>query len=245
MIGTVVGALYFYFFFFHDSRSSRQRRDGPPGIIALLDRFRGTAELAGSLVLFAVAMLAWIVPRGATALAFTPSEVQFLFAAPVPRAELLRYKVIRSQLAVFLSSALVTFFFRPPSPGAGARFFLGSAIVMVVINLYTMGVALRRQGLAEHGGPGRTSQRLPLVILIGAAGVLVGTAAWHWRDLASLGAPLAMIGEVAAGSPSAERPPSCSGHFARSCVSLSQRPGVTCYSPCQPRSWCWSLRIDG
>ena len=195
LVGTVVGALYFYFFLFRQPQSPR-REGGSPGIIALLDRFRGVAELAGSLVLFAVALLAWVVPRGATPLAFTPSEVQFLFAAPVARSELIRYKVIRSQLAVFLSSALMTLFFRPASAGAGGRFFLGSTLLMVVVNMYSMGVALRRQGLAAQDTAGRMSQRLPLVILIAAAGVLVGTAAWHWRDLAGLGAPLAMISEL-------------------------------------------------
>ena len=89
------------------------------------------------------------------------------------------------------------------------------------------------------------SQRLPLVILIAAAGVLVGTAAWHWRDLASLGAPLAMIGEV---QRITERGAGRRRALAISRArprALSQRPGVNWCWPCPPRSCCWSSPIDG
>ncbi len=195
LIGLIVGVLYFYFIFYRQPGSNR-RNSAPPGLIALFERFRGTVELAGSLVLFLLALLAWVLPRGATPLAFTSSEVQFLFTAPVTRAELIRYKVIRSQLAVFLGSALMTFFFRPANPAAGWRFFMGSALLMAVVNMYSMGVALRRQQVASAGPGSLLWQRLPLAVLVVAAGVLVGTGLWHWSSLSSLGAPLALIGEA-------------------------------------------------
>src|SRR5262249_55185820 len=144
-------------------------------------------ELGGASFLFLIAALAWVFPsRKRPVLAFSQSDVQFLFTAPFTRGELIRYKVLRSQIGVFVGSAFMTLFFRPGGLAGSWMFFLGMAIAMAILNLHLTGVSLSRESLNSHGIAGVTRQWLPLTILAGAVFVLVRAVALDWGTLSSL-----------------------------------------------------------
>ena len=200
LIGAIVGIAYFYFVVFRQRPGGGSGGGGggrgPQGLIPLFERFRGTVELGGSLVLFISTALAWVLPSSGSAVAFTNSEVQFLFPAPITRAELIRYRLIRSQMGVIVGSAIMTIFFRPSSIAGGWTFFLGMAIIFAAVNLHMMGVNLSRQSLSQHGSAGLSRQWLPLGVIVVAMAVLASAVAMDWSRLAGLEDVSAIVGEL-------------------------------------------------
>src|SRR5688500_16512863 len=57
----------------------------------------------GALALLALVTWWWAIGSDASALAFTPAELQFLFPAPVTRRQLVQFKLVRAQLVILLN----------------------------------------------------------------------------------------------------------------------------------------------
>lgn len=136
-------------------------------------------ETLGALVLVAVVLLAWLVPRERAALIFTEAEIAFLFPAPVSRRALIHWKLLRSQFAILLTIAFLTL--------VTGRFRLGVHVwtqaagwwvILSTLSLHLLGVSFARTLLLERG---LTPWRRRAVILLAAAGVL-GAAAWWARE---------------------------------------------------------------
>jgi hypothetical protein len=185
LIGLIAGLVYFSFIFLQPgSRGS--------GVLTFIGRNRPGVEIAGAGLLFVLAALAWVLPRSKRpALAFLPAEVQFLFTAPVTRRQLIEYKLLRSQLAGVLGSALMTFFFRPASVEIGWIFFLGMLILTSTLSMHLTGVSLSRESLHKHGAPALARQWAPIALVAGAAIVAAVTAARHWDEVSAIGSPAA------------------------------------------------------
>lgn len=184
LIGSIVGIGYLYMFLLRPrSRSGGAR---VPGALDLMQRARPAIELgaAGLLLLFLALEWLWPVPRK-PALAFSRSDVQVLFTAPIPRRRLVRYKVLRSQLATVVSSAVMTLFFRPGGFVDGWTFFVGLTLVLAAINLHVTGISLSGAGPALTGRAGVIRRWMPRAIAAIVFGVLGGTLALDWADLTS------------------------------------------------------------
>ena len=98
LAGAIVGGLYFYFYFYRWlflGGGGAQKISGAASAETM-----ALYESIGSVALFVIVLLSWILPRERAALAFTEAEVAFLFPAPVSRRNLIHYKLLRSQLAV-------------------------------------------------------------------------------------------------------------------------------------------------
>src|SRR6476659_3561120 len=132
LIGLIVGLGYFYTFFWRRAFSARGA-----GAFSQMPNVHAAIEVFGAAALFVIAALAWVWPgRNRPALAFTRADVHFLFPAPFTRRQLIRYKVLRSQLGALIGSAIMTLFLRPASLATSWMFFLGIAFVMSIINLH-------------------------------------------------------------------------------------------------------------
>jgi ABC-2 type transport system permease protein len=181
-LGLLFGIGYFYLFFF-------RRHAGSSGLLQLLSRVEEPVELAAAFLLFLFAALIWVWPtQSRPALAFTRADVQFLFTAPITRPQLVRYKIVRSQLGALFASALFTLFFRPASLSGGWIFLLGISLILAILNLHLTGVSLSRESLGTHGAAGIARQWLPVTIVAAAVLVLAGTVAADWGTLSSLSA---------------------------------------------------------
>ena len=101
LAGAVVGALYFYFVFF---RRAHARNPGSPADALPADLLPVFGEI-GALALFLVLAINWCFPRQA-ALAFSESEIAFLFPAPVSRRMLVHYRLLGAQFGDDLASDL-------------------------------------------------------------------------------------------------------------------------------------------
>jgi hypothetical protein len=192
LVGLIVGVLYFYFTIFRPRSGARRGSRGMPG----LEHLAGPIQVIGSVVLFVIAALAWAWPGAGKPIAFSRAEVQFLFTAPVTRRQLLHYRLIRSQLGLLISSAIITLFMRPSTLANSWMVVIGLWLIFTVVRLHLMGVALSRSSLAQHGRSGLLRQWVPLAVAFGAIGVLIETVIGGWSVLAASPDVQAFFGEL-------------------------------------------------
>jgi ABC-2 type transport system permease protein len=182
LIGLIVGAAYMYLMVF------RRGVRGPRGTasVAMPAQLTGLIQLLGSVGLLITAAIAWAVPGAGKPITFTRPEVQFFFAAPVTRRELLHYKLLRSQVGILISSAIVTLVMRPATLASGWMFVVGLWVVLAAVRLHLIGVALSRSGLAQHGRSALRRQWLPLAVVLGAVGIVAATVIRDWPTLSAM-----------------------------------------------------------
>ncbi len=98
-----------------------------------------------ALLVLAMMVLAWALPKQSAGLTFSEAEIQFLFPAPITRRQLLFYKVLRAQPQVFISAVVITLvMFR------GAM-FIGVWACFIALSIYFTLVALGRARLKLAG----------------------------------------------------------------------------------------------
>jgi hypothetical protein len=169
LISFMAGLAYFWFVAFRhmfDGRSA-VRNMGLP----VTDFF---VDLAAVLML-AMMVLAWALPKQSAGLTFSEAEIQFLFPAPITRRQLLFYKILRAQPQVFISAVVMTLvMFR------GAK-LIGVWACFIALSIYFTFVALGRARL-KLAGIGFLV-RLPV---IAAAAMGLAYLLWRTADMATL-----------------------------------------------------------
>ncbi len=170
LFGAIFGGLYFYGYFYRFLFISRK---GTPGIAM------GTSALGesiGALILFAAVLgFAWIMPGKRTALMFSEAEIATLFPAPLTRRALVRYKLLTSQIPIFIFAALMTLFTGRGATGSGWLHLAGWWIIISVFALHRLGASFALTRLMERG---MANWQRRVALLAGVA-VLVGAlVAW-------------------------------------------------------------------
>jgi hypothetical protein len=141
LVAFAVGVLYYYWLILRP-RSS----DGGPGFPLI------AGEVIAILGLAALAATNWLFGSSRSPFAFTPAETHFLFTAPLTRRQVLDFKLLRSQLPIFLSSLLsVLLFSGGHFPATRIMRVLGLWLVFATLQMHTGVAALVRQSLEEHG----------------------------------------------------------------------------------------------
>ena len=154
LAAALVGAAYFYFAFFRHFFSGRGRpAPHMPGLPTLAVDWPALFEPLGALALFVVVAIAWILPKDRAALQFTEAEVAFLFPAPVPRRTLVHFKLIKSQLAILVTSLFLTLFSNRWSflGGSVAIHAAGWWLLFSLLNLHLLGASFARERLLDLG----------------------------------------------------------------------------------------------
>jgi hypothetical protein len=123
--------------------------------------------VAGGLVLWAAALLAWTLSSG-KAWRFSGAEVQFLYTAPVLRRSLLHYKLLRAQVGVAFGVLMGSVF----SGAAFARdstrlaFLLGGWVLLSTMSLHATGVSLARARLRSAAGRASWQAWAPIALIV-------------------------------------------------------------------------------
>jgi hypothetical protein len=129
-------------------------------------------SLAG-LMVFSVALVAWVLPARAGLLEFSQAETAFLFPAPVSRRQLLIHRLIRSQ-ASSLITAIVMAIFLAPSAGFGRlRFALAMWALFVTIRVYFGAVSLTRAQLVSARRSARLAAWTCVSLFVAGTGVVL------------------------------------------------------------------------
>ena len=174
LFGAVFGGLYFYGYFYRFLFLSHRGVPTMPGGSSAL------GENIGALVLFAAVLgFAWIMPGKRTALMFSEAEIATLFPAPLSRRELIRYKLLTSQIGIFLFAALMTLLTGRGGTGSGWLHLAGWWVIISVFALHRLGASFAITRLMERG---MANWQRRVALLAGAA-LLAGVLA-AWRNLA-------------------------------------------------------------
>jgi len=159
LLGFAVGMLYYYYFFLRPRGQSAAAGVPGPG-----------AEGIAILGLATLVAIGWLFGSSRSPLVFTPAETHFLFTAPLTRRQVLDFKLLRSQLALGLSSLLsVLLFSGGHFPATRVLRVLGLWLVFAALQMHSGVTALVRQSLEEHG---ITAVRRRLGAFIVVAGIV-------------------------------------------------------------------------
>ena len=173
LAGAVFGALYFYLYFFRFLiRGGQPSSAGPALPIGELG-----VEI-GSLILFAVVILfSWIWPGSRASLAFTEAEIAWLFPAPLTRAALIRFKLLKSQLGLLFLAVLMTLITGRAALGPTAwTHVAGWWIVFSTLQMHRLGASFALQRLTQRGLSDWKRRSVLLFALTGLA-----AAIYFWR----------------------------------------------------------------
>ena len=191
LVGSIAGIAYIgYFAILRNPGFSRGR--GGAAAAANFARAAGPLELGAASLLLLLAALVWILPAAGSAVRFSPSEVQFLFPAPITRRQLLQYRLLRAQLGLLFGSAMATLFMRPTSFSNSWKFLTGLWLILMTCRIYFTGVSLYREGLRQRGIAG-ISKWAPVAIVCVAVAIVVATIYGNWSWLITTGAPQAFF----------------------------------------------------
>ena len=131
--------------------------------------------MGGAIFLIVLVLKWWIFGADRNALAFSPAEIHFFFPAPVSRASLLVYKVVRAQPLLLVNVLVWTFLLHHgDSSPVGTPFYgLSLWLFFNILFLHRLGVALTRDSASDHGLPGLRRNLPAFVVVVGVA-----AAAW-------------------------------------------------------------------
>jgi ABC-2 type transport system permease protein len=172
LLFAIVGGLYFYFYFFrHVIGRSFRTVAGPIDLTASADTL-ALYELGGAFILFLILFLAWIVPRQRAALIFTEAEIAFLFPAPISRRGLIHYKLLRSQLSIFITTIFLALLSRR---FAGHFWFKvgGWWLILSILNLHFIGSSFARTLLMDKGVSNWQRRSAVALIVLIALGLVI------------------------------------------------------------------------
>lgn len=178
LIGAIVGGLWLYFYFFRFLLGNYG--NGRRGAVNLVisPEHLVLYELGGALALFIIVLLAWVLPYERAALTFTEAEVAFLFPAPITRRNLIHYKLIRSQMRIFLSVVILTIVSSRRFGSHPLTHALGWWMILSTLNLHFLGASFARTLLLDRG----ISNWLRRLLVLGLVGVMA-VGVWLWAKL--------------------------------------------------------------
>jgi hypothetical protein len=141
--------------------SARQRppSGGNPDVSA------AAVELLAAVGVTLILLYTWLFGSDRRALAFSRAEVTWLFPAPVTRAQLIRYKLLRGQFVVLFNVLLWTFLLSRDLAGAPWRRAAAIWVLLTTLALHRLGAALLKSSLWEHGAAAVRARAVSLTIL--------------------------------------------------------------------------------
>jgi hypothetical protein len=171
----VIGILYLWWFLLRPQRNAAMM----PG-----DFFAGDGiQAVIAFLLLLLVMSWWLMGNEQNALTFTPAEVQFLFTAPIPRAGLIHYKLLRLQVAILLNTLIWSLILRRTGASlAGWERALGIWALFSILSLHRLGSSLVRTAASQSGLFGAKRNIAALV----AYGLLAAAALWSFAPIIPL-----------------------------------------------------------
>jgi ABC-2 type transport system permease protein len=136
---------------------------GPPDISPT------AVELLAAAGVTLILLYTWLFGSDRRALAFSRAEVTWLFPAPVTRAQLIRYKLLRGQFVVLFNVLLWTFLLSRDLAGGPWRRAAAIWVLLTTLALHRLGAALLKASLWEHGAAALRARAVSLTVLAGVA----------------------------------------------------------------------------
>jgi hypothetical protein len=170
LIGAAVGSAYLFFAVFGRMRTRRFTGRGSrgPAPTSFLPAFGAAGPALGGLALLLAAAVSWLMPFSSGLLDFTKAETEFLFAAPISRRQLLLYRLVRSQWAVFFGAVIVALTYPAASVSTRIRGLISIWLILMTSHVFFTGVTLARGRLRSGASAGQRIAWLPVLVTLGA-----------------------------------------------------------------------------
>ena len=140
VMGAALAAVYFWGMIFRHRTSRAIAGSAATGSVSEL------LVIICAVVALFILLGAWALPSTSPAFIFSEAEIQFLFAGPVSRRQLIAYKTLRAQVqSVFSALVFSLFVFR-------GSHFIGMWVAFVVLDVYTTFVAFARRAEQMRSG---------------------------------------------------------------------------------------------
>lgn len=176
LFGAIFGAMYFYMYFYR-FLFLRGRMGGHAAVPAAATAV--TENIAALILFVAVLGFAWVLPAKRTALIFSGAEIALLFPAPLTRQELIRYKLLTSQIAIFVFALLMTLVTGRGATGRGWLHLAGWWVIISTFSLHRLAASFALTRLMERGMANWQRRAALLLGVTALAGAL-----WAWRAMA-------------------------------------------------------------
>lgn len=198
LAGLVVGLLYLYWFVVRNQMRAPGR--GRPDL-TWLTSFAPDIVVGGAVLLWVVAVLVWVWPFATRTWTFTAAEVQFFFAAPLTRRQLLNYKLLRSQVGLLFSVLIASLFTGAARAAVAGRWslLLGGWLLFAVIFLHVLGANLTKSSFRAPASRVPWLAWASATLMIVVSGLLCGTYLVHASALVSRPLNEAIFGIVELG----------------------------------------------
>jgi ABC-2 type transport system permease protein len=197
LFGALVGVAYFWFFFLgplsHPPAAALPKL--PPGtpLAEIANGFTaasadpGGPSLGagiGGLIVFLLALSAWVFLPDKPGLMFTEPEIAFLFPAPLSRRTLIHFKLLGTQSRILLTSLFFTLISNRWSAHGGNALThaIGWWVILSALSLHGSGAVLTLTRLTEGG---LSAARRRWAVVGGVTLVIGATLAWVWHDLSA------------------------------------------------------------
>ncbi len=206
LIGALFGVLYFGAIFLRPLLMANRNANVGTFFSAVPT---DVLEFLAALALLVGVIVSWVLPHNRSGLIFTEAEIAFLFPAPVSRATLIRYKLLKSQISILITVGFLTLLsLRYGPPQAAARRAVGMWLVLSLISLHSLGVAFAQLFVLGRGGATWKRRAAFLLVLLGA---IAGAAFWagssvpalQAADLRSMATVVEYLRHVAGAAPAA------------------------------------------
>jgi hypothetical protein len=179
LVGALVGGAYLYFFLVRRmwSGGGTVAADVPFTVASsLMTSFTSVAAIL--LLLYVLAD--WLFSGDGARLAFSEAEIAFLFPAPLSRTTLIQFSLLRSQLAIFFSSFLMSLLLRRGGAFGGhpLQYAFGFWLMFSTLKLHSVAASFTRERLFGMG-LSAWPRRILIAVIVALLAVI---GAWSMRD---------------------------------------------------------------
>ncbi len=176
LLGAIAGVAYLVFALLIRERAYVARGGGQSAgpVAATAAGFVG--PYLGGALLALLALASWALPFGSGLLDFSKAEASFLYPAPVTRCQLVFYRLMRSQYAVFIGALIMALAYPSASLPARLRGLLSVWVLLMTSHVFFTAVTLARPRLRQLRG---WVVALPVLAL--SAGAVLSVIVPLWR----------------------------------------------------------------
>lgn len=154
LLGAIFGGAYFYFYFYRFLFRGGLSHPGPTQAAddALVLSQDVRVNLVALVLLVAVLLVAWIIPSDRAAISFTESEVAWLFPSPLSREQLIRFKLLKSQIGLLIFAILMTLMTgRLARDGHAWQHTFGWWVIFATLQMHRVGASFALTRLLDRG----------------------------------------------------------------------------------------------
>ncbi len=183
LLGAIAGVAYLVFAILMRERAFVSR-GGPVSAAPVAATAAGfVGPDLGGVLLALLSLASWVLPFGSGLLDFSKAETSFLYPAPVTRSQLVFYRLMRSQYAVFIGALIMVLAYPSASLPARLRGLVGLWVLLMTSHVFFTATTLARSRLRQPGG---WVVALPVLGLSAGAVLSVIVPLWRGASTATL-----------------------------------------------------------